>query len=172
MTGMSTDHDLDLERDGARKTAVIDSELSRRKVHIAALQETRLAGAGSIKEQNCTFFWFGKSADEPRLYGTGFAVNNILINSIQTPTAVSDRISTHKFYTRQGMIKVISAYAPTLVALSADKDLFYHQLEGAMKTSNSERLVLLGPRVTITKAGLLVLGGLVWGTSMRMANDC
>jgi len=79
-----------------KNTNFIDTELCRQNVHIAALQETRLAGAGTIKERNFTFFWFGKPADEPRLYGTGFAVKNTIVNSIQTPFAVSDRISVMK----------------------------------------------------------------------------
>lgn len=36
----------------ARKTAIINNELLCLKVDIAALQETRLAGQGSIKEKN------------------------------------------------------------------------------------------------------------------------
>ena len=35
----------------ARKTAIINNELLRLKVDIAALQETRLAGQDSIKEK-------------------------------------------------------------------------------------------------------------------------
>uniref|UniRef100_A0A0B7BU24 Endonuclease/exonuclease/phosphatase domain-containing protein n=1 Tax=Arion vulgaris TaxID=1028688 RepID=A0A0B7BU24_9EUPU len=40
-----------------RKTAVIDRELERLQVDIAALQETRLPDCGSVKEKNYTFFW-------------------------------------------------------------------------------------------------------------------
>lgn len=145
MTGMPTDNDLDPETTCARKTAVIDTELSKRNVHIAALQETRLAGACTIKERNFTFFWFGKPADEPRLYGTGFAVKNTIVNSIQTPVAVSDRISVMKLNTRQGTIKIISAYAPTLAAEPTVKDHFYYDLESVLDpSSDSERVVLLG----------------------------
>lgn len=142
---MTTDHDLDLQNTDARKTAVIDTELFLRNVHIAALQETWLADAGTIKEEHFTFFWFGKPTDEPCLYSTGFAVRNNLVNSIQTPTAVSDRISVLKLNTHQGNIKVISAYAPTLAADPADKDNFYSQLEDVLRSSpKSEQTVLLG----------------------------
>ena len=41
-----------------RKTFTIDKELCRLKVDIAALQETRLAESGSVKENNYTF-WQG-----------------------------------------------------------------------------------------------------------------
>lgn len=41
----------------ARKTAVINDELMRLRVDIVALQETRLADSGSLKERDYTFFW-------------------------------------------------------------------------------------------------------------------
>ena len=82
---MTTDHNLTNENTDARKTAIIDTELSLCGIHIAALQETRLVGSGTIKEEHFTFYWFGRPANQPRLYGTGFAVKNSLIGSIQTP---------------------------------------------------------------------------------------
>ena len=41
-----------------------------------SFQETRLAGNGSLREKDYTFFWQGKQPDEPRLHGVGFAVKN------------------------------------------------------------------------------------------------
>ena len=55
----------------ARKTAIIDRELSKLKVDIAALQETRLPASGSLKEKDYTFFWQGLEPEERRLYGVG-----------------------------------------------------------------------------------------------------
>ena len=43
--------------DDLRKTAVIDAELSRLNVDIAALQETRLAANGTLREKDYTFYW-------------------------------------------------------------------------------------------------------------------
>jgi hypothetical protein len=69
----------------ARKTAVIDKELSR-------LQETRLADDGIIREANYTIYWQGKPTDQPRQHGVGFAVKNTLISSTEPPTAGTDRL--------------------------------------------------------------------------------
>ena len=44
----------------ARKTAITNNELLCLKFDIAALQETRLAGQGSIRENSYIFFWYGK----------------------------------------------------------------------------------------------------------------
>ena len=67
----------------ARKTAVINDELKRLNVDIATLQETWLANAGTLKERDYTFFWQGKSSDEPREHGVGFAVKNSLLSMVE-----------------------------------------------------------------------------------------
>ena len=54
LTGLTKDiRDID----GACKTAVISRELERLNIDIAALQETRIAGCGSLTEKEYTFFW-------------------------------------------------------------------------------------------------------------------
>ena len=52
--GLSNDIQL---IDDARKTAIIDKELTKLDIDIACLQETRLADSGSIREANYAFFW-------------------------------------------------------------------------------------------------------------------
>lgn len=53
LTGLSNDMQ---DIDDTRKTAVINNELLRQSVDIAALQETRLADSGTLKEKDYTFF--------------------------------------------------------------------------------------------------------------------
>ena len=60
-----------------KKTAVVNDELSRLKVDIVTLQETRLADAGTLKERDYTFFWQGIRSDEPKEHGVGFAVKTV-----------------------------------------------------------------------------------------------
>ena len=78
--------------DNARKTAIIDRELSMLNIDIAALQETRLPSSGSLKEKDYTFFWQGLEPDEHRLYGVGFAVRNSLLSSVEPPSHGTARI--------------------------------------------------------------------------------
>ena len=52
--------------DATCKTAIIDAELHRLDIYIAALQETRLADNGSITEKHYTFFWQGKKLEDRR----------------------------------------------------------------------------------------------------------
>ena len=80
--------------DAARKTAIIDAELHRLDIDIAALQETRLADNGSLTEMHYTFFWQGKKLDDRRELGVSFAVRNSLLSIIEPPTGGSERILT------------------------------------------------------------------------------
>lgn len=78
--------------DNARKTAVISRELKRLNIDIAALQETRLPSNGTLKEEDCTFFWQGKAPVEHRVHGVGFVVSNSLLSSVETPSKGIARI--------------------------------------------------------------------------------
>ena len=53
-----------LDREGSdrpeRRSALVDRELNRYNVDMAALSETRLADVGEAAEANYTFFWSGK----------------------------------------------------------------------------------------------------------------
>ena len=78
-----------------RQTALIAKELSRYRVDIAALSETRLACYDSLVDCGYTFFWSGKTEKERRESGVGFAIKNSMVNLLeQDPSPVSDRIMT------------------------------------------------------------------------------
>ena len=69
-TGLHTDI-YNFSRNVRKTHDIINNELVRFKIDTLALQETRLAGQGSIKENKFTFFWYSKSVDERREYGVG-----------------------------------------------------------------------------------------------------
>lgn len=46
---MSTNTNLDQKQANTRKTAVIDTELTRKSIDMVAVQETRLVDSGTIK---------------------------------------------------------------------------------------------------------------------------
>ncbi|XP_076030439.1 uncharacterized protein LOC143018741 [Oratosquilla oratoria] len=54
----------------SRKTAIINRELERLNIDIAALQETRLPSSGSLREQDYTFFWQGREPEELHMHGS------------------------------------------------------------------------------------------------------
>ena len=94
--GLSSDPN---EIDDARKTAVINSELFRLNVDIAALQETRLAELGTLRERDYTFVWKGKGADEVREHGVGFAIKNSLMQMAEPGEDGTERIYTLRLHT-------------------------------------------------------------------------
>ena len=108
----------------ARKTAVIDKELARLGVDIATLQETRLADSGTLKEKDYTFYWQGKTSDEPREHCVGFAVKNSLLKMVEPGSNGSARILTRRLNTTEGPFTLVSVYAPTLAATQETKDEF------------------------------------------------
>ena len=116
----------------SRKTAIIDSELDRLNIDIATLQETRLAENGSLKEQRYTFFWQGKSIEEKREHGVGFAVKNSLLTVTEPPVNGSARILNIRLSTRAGRANIMSVYAPTLCCTADSKDQFYEELDVAI----------------------------------------
>ena len=111
-----------------RKTAVINNELLRLQVDIAALQETRLADTGSLTESDYTLFWQGKKETETREYGIGFAVKNTLTDSIEIGSSGTERLLTLRLNTSVGPVNLLCVYAPTLMVSSDIKDEFYNQL--------------------------------------------
>ncbi|KAG7304556.1 hypothetical protein JYU34_011506 [Plutella xylostella] len=128
-----------------RKTTIIDRELLRLRVDVAALQETRLLDEGSLREDNYTFFWKGKDDGERREHGVGFAVHNSLLRCTETPICVSERIMVLRLMSESGPISLVSAYAPTLKASDDVKDKFYEDLRECLeKVRASDKLLLLG----------------------------
>ena len=95
-TGLSTDLP---DTSDARKTAVINNELLRLEVDIAALQETRLAETSSFQEKDFTFFWRGKPARETTEYNVGFAVKNSLLNVIEPGEVGTESIPAPRLHT-------------------------------------------------------------------------
>ncbi|XP_076065306.1 uncharacterized protein LOC143039313 [Oratosquilla oratoria] len=117
----------------ARKTAVISSELLRLQVDIAALQETRLADSGTLKEKEFTFFWYGKSPEDRSEHGVGFAVRNTLLSMVEPGDKGSERLMTFRLHTSEGPVTLVSAYAPTLTSTAEAKNEFYINISNITK---------------------------------------
>ncbi|XP_071954137.1 craniofacial development protein 2-like [Antedon mediterranea] len=129
----------------SRKTAIINRELKRLNIDIAALQETRLPSNGSIRERDYTFFWQELEPDQPQLHGVGFAVSNSLVASVEPPSKGTARILSLRLSTSSGTVNILSIYAPTLCSTPVSKDEFYEELDSAIRgISATEHLYLLG----------------------------
>ena len=111
----------------------------------ATLQETRLADSRTLRETNYTFLWQGRSSEEPREHGVGFAVKNTLLKMVEPGSNGSARILTLRLNTTEGPFTLVSVYAPTLAATQETKDEFYENLASTVESiPSSEQLALLG----------------------------
>ena len=130
-----------------RRTALIDLELERTNVDIAALQETRLSGKGNLREKERTFFWVGCPEGQRRTAGVVFAIRNSLADKLtENPRGVSERIIMLRIeMSRNRHITLINVYPPTMTYLEETKEAFYAQLRGLVaNVPASDMLVLLG----------------------------
>ena len=129
-------------------TAIVARELARYNVDIAALSETRLADKGQLQEigGGYTFFWSGRSMEERREAGVGFAIKSTLVKNLEDiPKGINDRLMTAQIpLANKRTATVISAYAPTMTNTDETKDAFYEELDSLIASSKTDKLILLG----------------------------
>ena len=123
-----------------RRTALVAKELARYKVDIAALSETRFAEKGQLTEigGGYTFFWSGRSSEERREAGVGFAIREHLVKKLDSlPEGLNDRLMKLKLpLGKKRSATLISAYAPTMTNPDETKDKFYEELEAYLHCSS------------------------------------
>ena len=142
---------LDREDSGRpeRRTALVAKELQRYSIDIAALSETRLADEGSLEEigSGYIFYWYGKSEEERRESGAGFAIKKEIVPMLEElPSGYNDRIMTLRLpLTNNRYATFISVYAPTMTNSPEVKSSFYENLKSViLNVSKDDKLILLG----------------------------
>ncbi len=128
-----------------RRTALLAKELARYKIDIATLSETRLANEGQLTESGggYTFFWSGRSTEERRESGVGFAIRNHLVQTLASlPRGINDRLMLVQLHLHDGKYAMlISAYTATLPNPEDVKDRFYEDLD-VLLVSSTDKLIL------------------------------
>ena len=91
-------------------------ELTKYKIDIAALCETRFSESGSLNELDYSFFWSDKLEREIREAGVGFGIKKDIVTTLtEMPRQLSDRIMTTRLpLSRASCATIISVYAPTM----------------------------------------------------------
>ena len=123
------------------RTALVDRELGRYGIQIAALSETRFADVGEIKE-NCagyTFFWSERNSEERRK-------TELVCTLSGLPKSINDRLMTLRLpLSGNKHATIVSAYAPTMTSSDEVKDKFYNDLHDIISaTPRTDKLILLG----------------------------
>ena len=132
-----------------RRTALVARELARYNIDIAALSETRLADKGQLTEigGGYTFFWSGRSTEERREAGVGFAIKSTHVPKLDSiPEGLNDRLMKMQLPLGQKTyVTLISSYAPTMTNPDEIKDKFYEELDSLISSvPQSEKLIILG----------------------------
>ena len=132
-----------------RRTALVARELARYNIDIVALSETRFAEEGQLTEDGggYTFFWSGRSKEERRESGVGFAVKSHLVKNLASlPKGVNDRLMTLRLPLGENKYAtLVSAYAPTMTNPDEVKDKFYEELESVITAvPNQDKLIIFG----------------------------
>ena len=141
---------LDLEKTTRpeRRTALVTKELQRLNIDIAALSETHLSGEDQIMElkSGYTLFWVGKPEGERRDGGVGFAIKACLVDKIERPSSINDRIMKLRIPLTCGRhLSVLSVYAPTMQATEESIMSFYETLRCTISSvPKEEKLIILG----------------------------
>ena len=141
---------LDLEKTARpeRRTALVTKELKRLNIDIAALSETRLSEEDHLIESKSgyTLFWIGKPAGERRDGGVGFAIKSALVDKMEHPSGINDRIMKLRVPLSCGRhLSVLSVYAPTMQATEETIMSLYETLRITITSvPKEEKLIILG----------------------------
>ena len=134
-----------------RRTALVTSELGRLNIDIAALSVTRLSDEDQLTEVSSgfTIFWVGKPKGEKRdgrRGGVGFAIRTILIDQLECPCSINDRIMKLRVPLSCGRhMSILSVYASTLQPSEDTIMSFYGALREAITSiPKKEKLLILG----------------------------
>ena len=111
--------DNDKSNRAERRTSLVTKELERLNLDIAALSETRLSDEDHLSEVSSgyTIFWIGKPKGMKRDGGVGFAIKTSLVDKVEQPCSINDRIMKLRVPLAAGRyMSLLSIYAPTLMA--------------------------------------------------------
>nr|VZI44786.1 unnamed protein product [Spirometra erinaceieuropaei] len=132
-----------------RRTALVERELARYKVDIAALSETRFSEQGQLEEVVAGYtFWSGRPKAERRDAGVAFAIRNDIVGRLPClPQGINDRLMSLRLPLWGGgkFATIIRAYAPPMVNPDAVRDKFYEDLHALLATvPKADKLIVLG----------------------------
>ena len=120
--------------------------LSRRKVDVCCVQETRWRGASARmvtgKESEYKIFWVGNNKGTG---GVGLMVNKKWVDKVIDVKRVNDRLMLIKLMVGKRVVAVVSAYAPQQGLTEEEKDKFYEDLISlTSKVGDNEFLIIGG----------------------------
>ncbi|BHF68173.1 hypothetical protein SprV_0301120500 [Sparganum proliferum] len=115
-----------------RRTALVDRELARYRVDIAALNETLFSEQGQLEEVGAsyTLFWSGRPRAERRDAGVTFAIWNDIVRRLPyLPQDINHRLMSFRLPLQGGKFaNIVSVYAPPMTSPDEAKNKYYEDL--------------------------------------------
>ena len=122
----------------------LSDELSRLRVDMVGLSETRRPGSGDISSRGFTYYWSGMS-NGARLRGVAIAISSKLQSSVVEVTPVDERIMRLRMKHTLGFMSVVAVYAPTEMCETDEKEMFYAKLNSVLdQCPRRDVLIVLG----------------------------
>ena len=116
--------------------------MERRNVDISCLQETKWKGSNTRNiGGGCKLFYNGADG---RKNGIGLVVREKLAESVLEVKRVSDRLMAMKLEVKGSILNIVSAYAPQVNNSMEEKNDFWEDLDGLVKSVSKEEKIVLG----------------------------
>ena len=128
----------------------LSDELSRLRVDMVGLSETRRPGSGETSSKGFTYYWSGTSNGH-HVKGVAIGVSSRLQPSVVEVTPVDERIMRLRLKHSLGFMSVVAVYAPTEVCETEEKEMFYAKLDSVLdQCPRRDALIVLGAINVVT----------------------
>ncbi|KAG0715672.1 Craniofacial development protein 2 [Chionoecetes opilio] len=114
-----------------RRLHLLLGELSRLRVDIVGLSETRRPGSGETSSGGYTYYWSGMSNSD-HVRGVAIGISSKLQPSVVEVTPVDERIMRVRMKHTLGFMSLVAVYAPTEVRRTEEKEMFYAKLNSVL----------------------------------------
>lgn len=117
--------------------------MSRYKLDIIAIQESRWNGSGSISDGETVFLYSGRPQNENHSEGVAFLITKKISKGLLEWFPINERIIVLKIKTRARKMVIINCYAPTEAQPNDVKEDFYEQLNSCITSHTRTGDVIL-----------------------------
>uniref|UniRef100_A0A8D8LPD3 Craniofacial development protein 2 n=1 Tax=Cacopsylla melanoneura TaxID=428564 RepID=A0A8D8LPD3_9HEMI len=120
----------------------LEKEMSRLKLDIVGISESRLKGSGQMKCKNGTMYFSGND-DRNHYNGVAIILSEDINKSFLNVLAISDRVMLIQLKTTLGIMCILQVYAPQADKSDMEVELFYDQINEALKIVKKNDILLV-----------------------------
>ena len=132
---------------GTLTASIISDELSKLRVDMVGLSETRRPGSGETTSKGFTYYWSGKSNGH-HVKGVAIGVSSKLQPSVVEVTPFDELIMRLRL---KHFMSVVAVYAPIEVCETEEKEMFYPNLDSVLhQCPRRDALIFLGDFNAVT----------------------